>query len=81
MPPIMVAVGRAVRPPVVMVARVDAKGSPRPACSAANGAADDRANGTSGSASLRGALLHASEDALGMSHDGQNEQSRGRGVF
>jgi hypothetical protein len=81
MAPIMVAIARPVRPPMVMVARMEAKGSPCPAYSAANRAANDSPNGTSGSASLRGALLHASEDALGVSHDRQCEQSHGRGIF
>jgi hypothetical protein len=56
-PMMVVAVNRAVRPPVVMIPGVDAKDTVHATCSTANGTADDSANRTRGPASLRGAPL------------------------
>lgn len=81
MAPIMVTMDRAVRSPVVMVARMDAKDCVRPAYSATNSAANDSAKGTGDPASMRCAVLHAGDDTLGVGHDRRREQSRERSIF
>jgi hypothetical protein len=76
-----VAIYRAVRPPVVMIPRVNAQDSVYAACSTANGTSDDTAKWTRGPASLRGAPLHSSENALSMNRGRSRKQSRYCGNF
>jgi hypothetical protein len=77
MVPVMEAVSRAVYPhPVVTVSRVDSQGSVHPAYRAANRAADDSANRTSGGTALCSTLPHSSENALSMNHGRSRKQSR-----
>jgi hypothetical protein len=80
-PMMVVAIYRAVRPPVAMIPRVDAEGTVYAACSTANGTSDDSTNRTGGPASLRGAPLHSSENALSMNHGRSRKQSRYCGNF
>jgi hypothetical protein len=80
-PMMVVAIYRAVRPPVVMIPRVDAEGTVYAACSTANGTSDDSTKWTGGPTSLRGAPLHSSEHALSMNRCRSREQSRYCGNF
>lgn len=80
-PMMMVVVNRAVRPPVVMIPRVDAESSIHAACSTANGTSHDSTSRTGGPASLRGAPLHSSENALGMTRGRNRKERHHNGIF
>jgi hypothetical protein len=80
-PVMVVAINRAVGPPVVMVPRVDAERSVYAACSTANGTSDNGANGTGGAASLRGAPLHSSENALSITRGRNHKERHDNGIF
>ena len=75
-PTMVVAINRAVRPPVAMISRVDAESSVHAARSTANGTSDDSTKWTGGPAALRGAPLHSSENALSMNRGRSRKQSR-----
>jgi hypothetical protein len=64
-----------------MIPRVDAEGSVHAAYSTANGTSDDRTNRTGGPASLRGAPLHSSENALGMTRGRDRKERHHNGIF
>lgn len=80
-PMMVVAIYRAVRPPVVMIPRVDAEGTVYAACSTANGTSDDSTKWTCGPASLRGAPLHSSENALSVTRGRDRKERRDNGIF
>src|SRR5579883_1330637 len=84
MPVIMVmapVVIMAVVPRAMIVPRVESQGSVHAAHRAADSTAHHRAERTGGPAPLRSALLHAPEDALGVSHGRHGKQSRGGSEF
>jgi hypothetical protein len=80
-PMMVVAIYRAVRPPVVMIPGVNAKDTVHATCSTANGTADGSANRTGGPASLRSAPLHSSENALSITRGRDRKERRDNGIF
>ncbi len=80
-PMMVVAINRAVRSPVVMIPGVDAESSVHTAYSTANGTSDDGTNRTGGPASMRGAPLHSSDNALSMARGRDRKEKRDNGIF
>ncbi len=76
---VVVAINRAVRPPMVMMPRMEAQRSVYATNGTANGTPDDSTNRTGSAASLGGAPLHSSENALRMNCGRRGKQSRYRG--
>ena len=76
-PMMVVAIYRAVRPPVVMIPGVNAKDTVHATCSTADGSA----NRTGGPASLRSAPLHSSENALSITRGRDRKERRDNGIF
>jgi hypothetical protein len=80
-PMMVVAINRAVRPPVVMIPRVDAEDSVHAAYSTANGTSDGGTERTGGPASVRRAPLHSSENALSMNRGRDCKERHNDGIF